>query len=159
MPATRSFDPRQEIVDYLTDKPTPAARLRLHHEPSIVRKQRWGSPMPRYTSKKKQELNLTSQVGERFAAFARKKFPKHTAKKLAQETGCSHLTAKGWLQGRCPANEHLFQMWHRWGKEFAAFVLAPVDEDLAAIARYEHELQEIKQKIRELSEAFNETRG
>ena len=98
-------------------------------------------------------IKLAPLVGKRVAAYYRIEYPKHTDKHLARETGCALDTAKKWLQGQCPSNEHLFQMWARRGKEFFAFVFADVDEDLAAIASLQNEYEEIEKRIQGLTEA------
>ena len=96
------------------------------------------------------------EVGRKFAAFYRQTYPKNTAKLLAQEAGCSVDTAKNWLSGSCPANEHLFAAWARRGRAFFAFVFDDIDADLARIAQLKAEVDEINKRIHRVTEALKE---
>ncbi len=58
-------------------------------------------------------------IGERIAAFLKQAYPRHHAKRLAQDFGCSPGTAERWLSGTAPKVDWIEKMYARWGEQFA----------------------------------------
>lgn len=148
--------PPHQVGSDIAYRPTAPARLRTHLKPLPVAVRRQlsegtvGNPIP------KKGKEFVPQIGERVAAYYRRVYPKNTAKHLANEAGCSIDTAKNWITGSCPANEHLFAMWSRHGDSFFAFVFAPVAPSLAKMAELAEETNSIQARIRKLHEALGD---
>lgn len=95
-------------------------------------------------------------VGECVAAWLRQWRPSDTAKHAAVAFDVAVVTAKGWLAGRRPSNEHLDRMIARFGRPFVAFVYQPICPDLAEdalaaeFAELSGRLADLKAKIEDL---------
>ena len=100
--------------------------------------------------------SLRDAVGERFRIFARRKHPRNTPRRTAEDAGCSYHTGKAWFdKGQCPGTAHLLRLMHVWGPSFIAFILDPIDKDLARIAELKVEVQEIQKRMHRVHEALD----
>jgi hypothetical protein len=90
-------------------------------------------------------------VGQRTAAWLRQKYPDAKAKRIARDFGVAKITAKGWLKGNRPSNDHWDLMVARWKKEFLAFVYSPTF-DWAENLRLEVEIETIQARLDVVSE-------
>lgn len=95
-------------------------------------------------------------VGERVAAFLRQWRPQDTAKHAANTFDAAVVTAKGWVAGKRPSNEHMERMIQTFGRPFVAFVYQPICPDLAEdalaaeVAELSDRMDALKAKIEEL---------
>lgn len=159
MSLPRGFHPFNDALADFADLPASAARatrsLTHFNTPiSVERQRQWRPAVGNGIHEKGKKL--APQVGDRVAMYYRRLYPKNTAKHLANEAGCSIDTAKNWITGSCPANEHLFAMWSRHGDSFFAFVFAPVAPSLAKMAELAEETNDIHRRIKKLHEALGD---
>jgi hypothetical protein len=91
----------------------------------------------------------TQQGGARLAWFLSGAYPGASKRKrIARDFMVSPETAKAWLSGTRPRNEHFDAMVARWGSVFLRFVYPTTDELHATIDQLQQEVRDIRNILR-----------
>ena len=99
-----------------------------------------------------------ADVGARWAAALRRRYPAHAAKRVARDLGVTVRTAEGYLAGQAPPARVLVRAAALHGAALALEVLVP-DSRAAADARLSAELDAVGDRLARLAADIAQLRG